>query len=193
MTICTRHDNTRQWTRVVHAYVASTSNTSPDTPGEGTWCYDSSECAAGLYCGNEQCRDGSEGDFCDSDAQCQGGICQDHACQDGSPGDDCFATGDSACDGSYDIMCRNGTCAFAGDEGEYCDDDADCNQYLAPYCVAGECETGNEDSRCFNDGDCRSWSPFCVAGICWNGSPGDLCEYDSDCLSGECDSFGRCE
>lgn len=75
------------------------------------------------------------------------------------------------------MTCRLGKCSYPRPEGDYCDDDDDCEG----YCSFLRCRSGDEGDPCESDSDCDG---YCELLKCYDGSQGDRCGKDSDCQSG---------
>ena len=75
------------------------------------------------------------------------------------------------------MTCRVGKCIFPRPDGDYCDDDDDCEG----YCSFLRCRSGREGDFCDKDSDCDG---YCEMFKCYDGSEGDRCGKDSDCQSG---------
>ena len=76
------------------------------------------------------------------------------------------------------MTCSLGKCIYPRPEGDYCDDDDDCQG----YCSFFRCRSGNEGDMCDKDSDCTNG--YCELLKCYDGSEGDRCGKDSDCQNG---------
>ena len=162
---------------------------------EGDPCAGDSECPAGLYCASSvgECRDGSNGDRCDTTADCdeEDDICRGDPsrCRDRIEGDSC--SGDTECPSGLYCASYIGECQD-GSNGDYCDATDDCDE-VGDFCV-GEpsiCEhlcgngaidviEGEHEEVC--DGD--------VSGAC--GPEFANCTAECTCLLTSCDTDGQC-
>ena len=143
-------------------------------------CDDDEYCLGNMYLAH--CYDGSDGDMCKTDDQCQG----DMVCYGVSgsifaycrnkrgEGDECGS--DKICSGyCHNLQCRDGS------EGDPCGKESDCQDGLTCIGTAGlaKCrKQKNEGEWCGHDDDCKG---YCQFGKCWDGSKGDKCKYSSDC------------
>jgi len=136
-----------------------------------------------------------DGQSCDSDDDCPGGVCvlAQGVCEGGS--DDSFACScpGGTCSGSP--VCTDddsfGTCSGGSFAGECCDTDFNCAggscRSTQKVCVGG----ANQGLPCTKDAhcpssNCRSTGKFCL-GVCQTGaSRGDLCSSSDDCDGAEC-------
>ncbi|KAJ9446349.1 hypothetical protein DIPPA_12701 [Diplonema papillatum] len=154
---------------------------------EGSLCAVDADCKG--YCHLLQCYDGSNGDSCNSNSDCQLGLtCYGEVglgkCRAPKP-EGSLCADDSDCKGYCHLL----TC-FDGSEGDRCGSDSDCQSGLTCYGVAGagKCRNlKNEGSLCASDSDCKG---YCQSLYCWDGSKDDQCGSTSDCQSGL--SCSRC-
>ncbi|KAJ9449168.1 hypothetical protein DIPPA_57784, partial [Diplonema papillatum] len=130
--------------------------------------------------------------LCTSDADCLG-YCQNAQCWDGSEGDSCAR--DSDCQSLLtSLVCRGFVGLFGKcqpslkKEGEICGADSDC----LGYCELLTCYDGSNGDACSKNSDCQS--ELTCHGIppgasCRPGKKeGQVCGADSDCL-GYCEKL----
>jgi hypothetical protein len=107
---------------------------------------------------------------------CGNGVIEDgeHCDTEDLGGHDCASIGWTA----GELGC-SATCDLdASDCNLSCETATDCAE-SRPYCVASQCETGDEDAPCVNRLDCDT--EFCTGGSCFDGSAGDPCGGEDDC------------
>jgi len=115
-------------------------------------CLADSMCPAGTHCAFGVCTVNGlpEGSPCVTDTDREG-YCQLLQCWDGSPGDKC--SHDSDCQG--DLTCFGadpaGTCQYNKPEGALCGSDADCQG----YCQFLQCWDGSKGDKCASTSDCQ--------------------------------------
>jgi hypothetical protein len=180
--------------------------------GHGTPCTKDSHCPTDFSCVlGTKCQDGSEGDLCESNAQCQDPlvcVAVDDKCHSGQAGDPCItdhdcmpdlfcvesqhtcAAGgvDDPCDSDSD--CGVGSLCIAsvqlchtGSKGEPCDSQAQCHPDLWCVASAGKCHGGSNGEPCDSQEECQL-DQWCVSAVseCHNGTKGEPCAVDDDCL-----------
>lgn len=151
-------------------------------PDEGEMCLSATDCGpAAPFCTYDtQCHDGSDGDPCNGDGQCDAPIVcgPTSTCQDGNEGDSCGGAADcgpAAPYCPYDAQCHDGS------EGDPCSGDNQCDAPL----VCGAtivCQDGSEGDPCSGAADCGAAAPFCPFDMmCHDGSEGDPCSGDNQC------------
>ena len=147
---------------------------------EGELCVVPEECPPGLLCANEQCQDGSTGDFCNETADC---IAIEDACT-GDPARCTGRTEGELCDSSDhcpdDLYCSNSRCQD-GSSGDFCNRTTDCGA-ADDICrgTPGTCIDRVEDDPCTAPEQCPS-ELVCANGRCQDGTTGDFCNATEDC------------
>lgn len=178
----------------------------------GGECVNDAQCTSPLTCLLTRCvTPQDEGEYCEFDRDCKG-YCELFQCFDGSSGDPCNKDSDCQSDldcnlDNFQLVCGE---ARPKGEGEYCDEDNDCKG----YCELFRCYDGSVGDSCNKDSDCQSgldcdWENFklvckkkkdegkfcwgdsecqgyCHDLKCWDGSKGDRCGSNSDCKSKKC-------
>ena len=172
-------------------------------------CDMNNDCAPGLYCaswwdGDDKCHDGSDGDICQEDQNCQVNlVCNDYfeKCKPaGLEGDYCYYNNDCT-DGFYcanfylgDDKCHD------GDDGDPCNVDAVCQWGLVCNDYFENCKPiGLEGDFCSYNNDCTD-GMYCAGwgngdDKCHDGSDGDICYDNANCQFGLLcnDYFDKCK
>ncbi|MCH8967560.1 MAG: FG-GAP repeat protein [Planctomycetes bacterium] len=176
--------------------------------GEGdnpVGCADPRCTSPGFDCTDQPARAScDDGDVCNGDELCVGGICQAGTpldCDDANP---CTADGcdplvgcvntpndtNSCDDGDVcngDETCLGGICQ--GGTPPDCDDANSCTDDACDA-VAGCVHTPNDTNSC-DDGNVCNGDEACVSGICQAGTPLD-CDDANPCTDDACDPLGGC-
>ncbi|CAB9513691.1 WAP four-disulfide core domain 5 [Seminavis robusta] len=158
-----------------------------DQEPEGGGCGTDEECLG--YCHNLKCWDGSDGDDCGNDSDCQGSL----TCYGVGLSKKCTSKKEEGaqCGADADCIgyCHNLIC-WDGSEGDSCGSDSDCAGSLTcqGFALGKQCTSKKgEGGSCGADSDCLG---YCQHLRCYDGSRGDPCKHGSDCQSGRCEK--RC-
>ena len=175
-------------------------------------CHRDADCSGGSYCHRvigrrNTCRAGAtvvnrpNGDYCDDDVQCSGGVCTGSTCEAKIPacesvschqtlgGSDQPCNRDEDCEDS--VYCRKvagqrNTCRRSDGnrpEGKYCDSNEQC-------ATRGGCHN-SLCRQCTHDEHCGP-GKFCNENTCQpKRGVGGLCTRSGECIRGHCDT-GRC-
>ena len=148
-------------------------------------CAGDNECPDGLYCASNdgKCRDGSHGDPCDLEADCD--VLTD-TCKGDTPvcatriaGDECSES-DDECPGA--MYCTEELC-WDGSTGDPCRTTDDCKETW-DVCdqTTSDCRNRDEADACDGNTQCPDgW--YCPTSVdqCRDGSTGDECDDTADC------------
>jgi hypothetical protein len=147
--------------------------------GGGFECTDSSDCAAGCYCGNGVCE---EAGFCTQDSDCGMG----YTCNEDRSS--CEPEGQTVCGANEDCpagqYCEGGTCTSTC----VCSTDAEAAAQGFDYCDEWRitCMSGTDPAgTCAGQPTCNIVAPTC--------QPGDVPLLGADgCWNGECEAASQC-
>ena len=148
---------------------------------EGDGCTIDNACTGDLYCANDICQDGSNGDFCDGTSDCgpADNVCKGDpaTCQVRIEGEIC--ADDPEC--PIGLYCANLLCQD-GSSGDFCDTTADC-AVLDEICKGAPaiCQDRIKDDACVSDDAECPGDLYCANLVCQDGTTGDYCDVTVDC------------
>lgn len=137
----------------------------------------------GLRCNSlERCYDGSLGDPCGHVHDCLNPmVCGPIGCHPGDEGDPCST--DTHCESV--LRCALGQCHQP--DNAPCNDDTDCGGDYN-FCGPIRCQAGEEGDPCEDNADCDDGAGMLCStlGVCHDGHAGDECLIDDDCTLCTC-------